>query len=298
MKNSLLGAMAGIVILSCSAAVLAADEVPLAQSAEAAVTASDLEAELSAVPPGRIADLKSHPDVAEKLVSDIHLRRRLAGYATQAGLADDPATLAKLKLLRERILADAYFRHMENKDVTAEKILKLAESEYRAQPERFQRDAEVHVRHILVKANECDEDRGRGKAEAIRERILAGESFEALAKELSQDPGSAQKGGDLGFVPRGRTVKPFEEAAFALKHAGDVSEVVESKFGFHLIKLEERRSAGTIPFEEAKAGLEREMEARLRTAARKKAMDAALAAGMPELDKAAIAAAVERLSQP
>ncbi len=114
--------------------------------------------------------------------------------------------------------------------------------------------ARLRARHILLSipsgATPEQVDSVRAFARSLRERIVAGESFESIAREYSQDPGSAASGGDLGTFGRGEMVRPFEEAAFALE-PGEVSEPVETPFGFHLIRVDER----VIPsFEEAREG--------------------------------------------
>jgi len=110
--------------------------------------------------------------------------------------------------------------------------------------DRFTRQAEVRARHILVKADEGADDatraEARRKAEGYRKQIQDGAAFEKVAREHSEDPGTAVQGGELGFFSRGRMVKPFEDAAFALQ-PGQMSEVVETPFGFHLIQVEEVR---------------------------------------------------------
>ncbi len=100
----------------------------------------------------------------------------------------------------------------------------------------------VDISHILIEVQPGEEARQEtlSKIKEIRQKILAGGDFEKLAKEFSQDPGSAARGGDLGFMSRGDFVRPFEEAAFSLQQ-GEISEVVETEFGFHIIKLEEKR---------------------------------------------------------
>jgi hypothetical protein len=103
---------------------------------------------------------------------------------------------------------------------------------------------ELRARHILLKvpteATAAQRDSVKRLAESLRQRAAGGEDFAALAKQYSQDPGTAQNGGDLGFFSRGRMVAPFEEAAFKLK-PGEVSPVVETPFGYHVIQAVSRR---------------------------------------------------------
>lgn len=103
---------------------------------------------------------------------------------------------------------------------------------------------EIRARHILlrIEPDATAEDREKLLAEArdLRARAVAGENFARLAEEFSQDPGSARHGGDLGFFTRGVMVEPFDNAAFSLD-IGEISDVVETPFGYHIIKLEERR---------------------------------------------------------
>ena len=113
-----------------------------------------------------------------------------------------------------------------------------------------------HVRHILV-ADEAGGDEALARAEELRARILAGEAFEDVAREASDDPGSAEAGGDLGFGGRGIWVPPFEEVAFSLA-VGELSEPVQTDFGFHLIRVEDIRASRTRTFDEARGELEHE----------------------------------------
>ena len=123
---------------------------------------------------------------------------------------------------------------------------------YADNPEMFKNDAQVHARHIITAAGpDADADtvaKARAKAETARKRALAGEDFAELARELSEGP-SAPKGGDLGFFSRDQMVPAFADAAFALE-PGQISDVVRSGFGFHVIKVEEKRPAGTLPLDE------------------------------------------------
>jgi len=129
------------------------------------------------------------------------------------------------------------------------------ETFYTENPELFKTEEQVRARHILFASAEgADpeaEKLAKTKADAARQRALAGEDFATLAKELSEGP-SAANGGDLGFFSRDQMVAPFSEAAFALE-PGESSEVVQTRFGFHVIRVEERRVEGAAPIEESSA---------------------------------------------
>ncbi|MBI4592638.1 MAG: peptidyl-prolyl cis-trans isomerase [Candidatus Rokubacteria bacterium] len=139
------------------------------------------------------------------------------------------------------------------------------EKYYAEHAAEFETPRQVHGAHILVRVAETGgseaEDRARAKvAEAIR-RVKAGEDFAKLAREQSQDPGTAAKGGDLGFVGKGEVVPPFEQALFALKK-GEVSpEPVRTPFGFHAIKAQDIREGGRKPLKDVAGPIRDKLQA-------------------------------------
>jgi peptidyl-prolyl cis-trans isomerase D len=150
--------------------------------------------------------------------------------------------------------------HPTDEDITTWMAAHTEEvdAEYERQSFRY-RDLEpqAHVRHILIRVAEdaSDEDRAaaRARIDGIRVRLLAGEDFAAVARAESDDPGSASNGGEYDWTPRGRWVAPFEEAAFT-QEVGAIGEVVETDFGYHILKVEGRRE-GDVPEADAKREL-------------------------------------------
>ena len=152
-------------------------------------------------------------------------------------------------------------------DKLAEQAPPVSEDEirsaYEARKTQYQTPEERRASHILIAAPKSAPEAERAKARAKAEELLAQArknpaGFADLARKNSQDPGSAAKGGDLGMFSRGMMVKPFDDAAFALKE-GELSGVVESDFGFHIIKLASIKPAGGKPLSEVHAELEQEL---------------------------------------
>jgi parvulin-like peptidyl-prolyl isomerase len=137
-----------------------------------------------------------------------------------AGIDKERASQVMLMYQRARLLAGAYSNEMFRAHTTAT-------------------DQEIDA--YIAAHPELDAAKLRAKAEEVLRRARAGEDFAALALQYSEDTGSKIKGGDLGWFGRGMMVKPFEDAAFALQ-PGQISDVVESQFGYHIIKLEEKRT--------------------------------------------------------
>lgn len=133
------------------------------------------------------------------------------------------------------------------------------DQEYRRQRHRYTGlELQVRARHILIKAGEdatpAARETARARAQALLDRVRAGEDFASLARQNSEDEGSARRGGDLGFNPRGRMVAPFDQAQFDTQPGNVVDHLVETNFGYHVIRVDARRE-GDVPEDEAKREL-------------------------------------------
>jgi peptidyl-prolyl cis-trans isomerase C len=134
--------------------------------------------------------------------------------------------------------------------VTAEDVAAF----YDANPEMFARPDMVRARHILVRLTQtsttADKKEARARATAAHQRVVAGEDFAMVASEVSEGT-EASNGGDMGFFARDAMMPALTDVAFALE-VGQISDIIETQFGFHILKVEEKRAASKMPYEEAK----------------------------------------------
>ncbi len=204
-------------------------------------------------------------------------RMGLDAYLDKVRLADDAARKfydANGKQFETPEQARAEFVVLSMETIGAQLAVSDAEIKawYDGHKERFAQPEERRASHILIASEKLGKDKAKAKAEEILIEIRKNPAgFADLARKNSDDPGSAAKGGDLGFFGRGMMVKPFEEATFKLKD-GEVSGIVESDFGFHIIKLTGIHEGKEKPLAEVKGEIEAELK---KTAASRKFAEAA-----------------------
>lgn len=168
-------------------------------------------------------------DRQKSVALDFLIEVKLVAQAAKGDKQEDGADFKrKIAYARERILMEGALRREASAAISEDKLKAFYDEQIKA----VKPVEEVRARHILVEEEDA--------AKKIAERLKAGEDFAKLAGEASKDPGSGKEGGDLGFFTKDRMVPEFAEAAFALK-VGEVSVPVKSQFGWHVIRLEERR---------------------------------------------------------
>ncbi|UCF93400.1 MAG: peptidylprolyl isomerase [Desulfobacterales bacterium] len=185
------------------------------------------------------------------------IKQRFAGEAEfEKAIAQMNLTEAVVKSQIERGMA---IEELINKEVNQKVEVSAQESQefYDAHPEFFKQPEQIKASHILVKvepnADESQKKEARKKIEEVQSKVKKGEDFAALAKEFSEGPSNV-KGGDLGYFGHGQMVEPFDKAAFALK-PNEVSDIVETRFGYHLIKVYDKKPEKTLAYEEVKERL-------------------------------------------
>jgi peptidyl-prolyl cis-trans isomerase C len=276
-------------------AATVAQATPLLEGPAGTVDPDDVLAAIQAVPAASRQTMLGRSEAVRRQAESVYLRRALAAEAERDGLDRDPAVAAALVLARERVLADARIAAVERAALPSDAdVSRRARELYLSSPERYRTPAQARASHILV-ARSAD-GRAREQAESLLARVRAGESFEALAREYSADGATAASGGDLGWFASGQMVKPFEEAVAALNSSGDLGPIVETQFGFHVVRLDARRAAGVRPFEEVRDSI----EAEVRQSVRREAGQAKIAAVMKDVkaDQAAIEAFARQQQRP
>jgi peptidyl-prolyl cis-trans isomerase C len=158
---------------------------------------------------------------------------------------------------------------------------------YQKNPDKFMQGERVRASHILIsvpaKADAAARQAAKTKAAGILDEVRAGKDFAALAKQYSEDPGSAQNGGDLNFFERGQMVPPFDEAVFAMTTPGQTSELVETPFGYHIIKLTDKQASRTVALDEVRPQIQQFLENQARQEATQRFVESLRAKGKVEV---------------
>ncbi|MFC7052141.1 peptidylprolyl isomerase [Hansschlegelia quercus] len=201
---------------------------------DVAVATEDLEQSMASMTEDQ------RKDYALNYLIDLKLAAR---SAEKAKLGDSDEFRKRLDYLKDRALMEELLQKEAKAAVTDERMRKL----YEDTAKNMKPEEEVHARHILVKTED--------EAKKVEERLAKGEDFAKVANDVSIDPGSAKRGGDLGFFGRGQMVPAFEEVAFKLE-PNKVSDPVKTQFGYHVIKIDEKRTRPVPPFEQVRPQIE------------------------------------------
>jgi peptidyl-prolyl cis-trans isomerase C len=234
---------------------------------------SDLDAQFSRLPPEKRR--------AAALAALIEIRL-VSAKAEASGLDKDPEFERQMELLRQRALHSAWVQSEVASKVTDAEVRALYDKQMANTPPTN----EVHARHILVKTKE--------EADALIKELDGGADFQKLANEHTADPGGKTTGGDLGYFGPGQMVPEFEKAAFALEVGAYTKQPVQSQFGWHVIKVEDKRAQQPPAFDQVKEQFRSlvlrekyfELVKSLRTAAKIDISDPALKKSVEEMDAA------------
>jgi len=236
-SNSLTPALAAAVLCMTSVAATAEDKV-LATVNGKSVTESQLVYAEEEIGEG-LAHLS--PGQRRRYLTEYLIEMQIFSEAAEAAkLGSGPDFEARMKYWKDHALKDVLLAKTVKEKVTEAEAKKF----YDERATQMATEEEVSASHILVK----DE----AKAQDVAKKLIAGGDFAALAKEFSEDPGSKDKGGALGFFGRGQMVKEFELVAFTMQK-GETSQPVKTQFGYHIIRIDDRRKKEPPKFDDVKA---------------------------------------------
>ena len=250
-----------------AAGTLSAEETNpvLGKTGDFILREADLDRILASQPPAVQKRFQDDPQQRAGLVREILMKKAVVAKARKEGFDRKPEIKEQLSYVFDNFISQEYLAKVVTAGVTvAEEDLKKY---YQEHEKDFLLPEQIMVRHILIAApNEAkpeEKEKARARAEAILQRLNRGEDFAKLAGEVSEDQISAPKGGELAPITLGKTnSEEFEKAAFALK-TGEISGIVATSYGFHIIKMDERQEKRTAPFREVRDFIHNKLKAEL-----------------------------------
>lgn len=232
------------------AAPLAAD-APLIEDKGVVVTATDFEAALARVPEEKRPEVRASHGHIMTLLDTTYLARQVAARARAQGMDKDPVVQKRLEQAQDTVLAEIYMQNLE-KTAALPDLEQRARELYRAEPEKYRVDEHIYIQHILVGLNGRTREMALERARELRKELDAGkEDFLAMAKRVSDDPDKRRNNGDLGFYGVKNLEAPLVEASRTMKK-NEISQPIETRHGYHIIRFIDRKPAETIPFEAAR----------------------------------------------
>ncbi|MBC8316587.1 MAG: peptidylprolyl isomerase [Desulfobulbaceae bacterium] len=247
--------------VSSAAEALPENEI-LAKVGDKMLTLKTFTLMVEGMPPQYQAMVKNMPEVKNDLIRSWTDTTLLAEEALSTGVDKDPVIALKIEEMKNRIIVETLIA--SRIDTTTPISADETRTYYDSHPDEFIQGELVKAQHILIRTSQDsspeDQEKAKEKINEILERLEAGDSFVELAKKFSEDPGSRDKGGDLGYFGKGHMVPDFEEAAFNTA-VGQVCSPVQTLYGFHLIKVNDKTEPMKIPFEKISTKLEETLRA-------------------------------------
>jgi peptidyl-prolyl cis-trans isomerase C len=227
---------------------------PLVVNGDLSLTTLDFEAYMQRVPPGRRDEFRAEFERINPTVDGLWVRRMLAAKARQAGLDKDPLLAARVRQAQEDVLSDAYLAQVSSKVIFPNLDARALEI-YKTNQKSYMTPELIKVQHILVGLTGRTREEAAARAKQIHAEATGGkEDFLALAGRYSDEPAKA-KTGEAPAMPPSSYEKPIPDVLARLKNPGDISEPVETKYGFHIFKLVGRQEPRVRPFDEVKEAL-------------------------------------------
>jgi parvulin-like peptidyl-prolyl isomerase len=245
-----------LIFLSLSAV---ADELPikpedilLKHKSGVYITKQELADEVKYVAAAKKIDKLPSRDILETLALQLLVTKVLSGEAEERNLHQDPATAHEINRSRDMALAEARLADIENVVIDEPVKRQLGKEYYLNNEKEFSIPEERKISHILIRHEANVEEKENQARELLQQLQDSPDQFAEVAKEKSEDTSSAKKGGSLGWATSDRFVKQFSDAAFSIEEIGQVVGPVKTKFGYHILKLDEIKPGKLKPYSEVK----------------------------------------------
>lgn len=231
---------------------LLADDAVFARQGELVLTNDEIDAAFAQIPELYRGNFIRDGKKVDQLIQNLFRNKLVAADAAKNGYDKDPIAVSRVKIAGEKEMALAWMEQVLA-NAPQPDYETLAYERYLANPQDYQTQEMVDVSHILIQSSTRNEVEAREMAEELRTKLLENpELFDEYVMEFSEDPAKSSNKGRYAQSRRGEMVKPFEDMAFSLQEPGEISELVETSYGFHILRLNKQIPPQTIPFDNVK----------------------------------------------
>ena len=251
-----------------TATVVASDlETVLVKNKQVTLTKGDYQADLLRIPPEMRGGFSMKADRIQQVLNQLLVAKMLAAEARELKLDKDPLIQKHIALEVDKVLARFRMQQLEAQareefDKKRDQYVARARELYITDKEKYKEGERVNASHILIRTQGRGQEEALKLAKNIHSQIQMGAQFETLVSKYSEDNGSKNRGGELGFFTFETMVEPFAKAAFAMQKEGDISEPILSDFGYHIIRFLGRKPAGYKAFEDVRESIYSELIAK------------------------------------
>lgn len=252
-----IAAAAWFLLASAHAAATDSPDDVLVENSHTKLTRGDYEADLLRLPADMRNALAADPKRLTVLLNNMLVAKTLAAEARAEGADRDPQIKRLIALETDRALSQVQIQRIEDAagaefEAKSSEFLLKARERYRGDEAKYRLPEQVKVAQMFFDPKKDGPEAALARAKDARKKLLAGADFNELAKELSDDPLAKNTGGESGWLRRDRLDPDFTAAAFAMNKPGEISEPVHTRFGYLLIRYEDRRPPRQVEFDEVK----------------------------------------------
>lgn len=235
----------------------AADKNIVAKIGDRTITLSDLDRIIAFAPAENQKKIQANPQIKEDILKQYVYGIVLSDLAKKKGFDQTPAIKEKLDFYRDGMLAGEFLKKEVSDKLTLSEEEKM--KYYKSHLDEFKAPEMVRARHILIAVDKTaspeTKAKAKEKADDILKKLRAGEDFAKIASESSDDASTKTKGGDVGFFSKKMIMKSLGDAAFSLK-PGEISDLIETPYGYEIIKVEEKKASYQEPYEAVKDSID------------------------------------------